>query len=76
MVSPRLNSEEFAEPGPNKGNRWTAWSGPFNACLPFRLQELRHDDQARDRGARIATRYDRCPTVFFSAIALATTVPF
>lgn len=23
---------------------------------------------------RVATRYDRCPTVFFSAIALAATV--
>lgn len=25
---------------------------------------------------RVATRYDRCPTVFFSAIALAATVIF
>lgn len=25
---------------------------------------------------RVATRYDRCPTVFFSAIALAATVTF
>ncbi|WP_371818940.1 transposase [Gluconobacter sp. P1C6_b] len=25
---------------------------------------------------RVATRYDRCPTVFFSAICLATTVMF
>lgn len=25
---------------------------------------------------RVATRYDRCPTAFFSAIALATTVIF
>jgi hypothetical protein len=25
---------------------------------------------------RVATRYDRCPTVFFSAIALAATVLF
>jgi transposase len=25
---------------------------------------------------RIATRYDRCPIVFLSAIALAATVPF
>ena len=27
-------------------------------------------------GRRVATRYDRCPTVFFSAIALAATVIF
>ncbi|NLR70786.1 IS5/IS1182 family transposase, partial [Novosphingobium sp. ERN07] len=25
---------------------------------------------------RVATRYDRCPTVFFSALALAATVLF
>jgi len=25
---------------------------------------------------RVATRYDRCPTVFFSAVALAATVIF
>ena len=27
-------------------------------------------------GRRVATRYDRCPTVFFSAVALAATVLF
>jgi transposase len=27
-------------------------------------------------GRRVATRYDRCPTAFFSAIALAATVIF
>jgi hypothetical protein len=27
-------------------------------------------------GHRVATRYDRCPTVFFSAIALAAPVIF
>lgn len=27
-------------------------------------------------GRRVATRYDRCPTVFFSALALAPTALF
>jgi transposase len=61
-------------------------------CIPgrkSRLQPVRYDKRRYKRRNRIeimfgrlkdwrraATRYDRCPTVFFSAIALAATVIF
>ena len=61
-------------------------------CIPGRKsrdQPIKHDKRRYKRRHRIemmfgrlkdwrrvATRYDRCPTVFFSAIALAATVIF
>ena len=61
-------------------------------CIPgrkSRLQPVKYDKRRYKRHNRIeimfgrlkgwrrvATRYDRCPTVFFSAIALAATVIF
>ena len=61
-------------------------------CIPGRKSRLEPvDTTSADTGAasrieimfgrlkdwrRVATRYDRCPTVFFSAIALAATVIF
>lgn len=60
----------------------------IQACIPGRKPRnapVRHDKR-RNRveimfgrlkdWRRVATRYDRCPTVFFSAIALAATVLF
>lgn len=55
-----------------------------------RYQELRPTDKRRYKRhhrietmfgrlkdwRRVATRYDRCPTVFFSAVAVAATVIF
>ena len=46
-------------------------------CIPgrkSRLDPVRYDKRRYRR--RVATRYDRCPTVFFSAVALAATVIF
>ena len=64
----------------------------IQACIPgrrSRLEPVRYDKRRYRRRSRIeimfgrlkdwrrvATRYDRCPTVFFSAIALAATVIF
>ena len=61
-------------------------------CIPgrkSRLEPVRYDKRRYRRRSRIeimfgrlkdwrrvATRYDRCPTVFFSAVALAATVIF
>jgi len=51
---------------------------------PVRHDKRRHRHRNASRscsaasrpGKRVATRYDRCPTVFFSALALAATVLF
>jgi len=40
------------------------------------LGHRRYDADRRKDWRWIATRYDRCPTVFFSAICLAATVMF
>lgn len=64
----------------------------IKSCIPgrkSRLQPVKYDKRRYRRRNRIeimfgrlkdwrrvATRYDRCPTVFFSAIALAATVIF
>jgi transposase len=58
-------------------------------CVKSRGQPIKHDQRRCKRSHRIeimfgllkdrrrvATRYDRCPKVFFSAIALASTVMF
>jgi transposase len=61
-------------------------------CIPgrkFRIIPVKYDKRRYRSGSRIeimfgrlkywhrvATRYDRCPTVFFSAVALAATVIF
>ncbi|OLS49362.1 IS5 family transposase [Rhodovulum sulfidophilum] len=62
----------------------------ISACIPARTQRKttikydKHRDKLRNRielmfgrlkdWRRVATRYDRCPKPFFSAIALAATV--
>lgn len=40
-----------------------------------RMQPQPHRDHVRD-WRRVATRYDRCPAVFFPVLALAATVIF
>ncbi|UOA33645.1 hypothetical protein DSM110093_03480 (plasmid) [Sulfitobacter sp. DSM 110093] len=54
----------------------------IHACIPGRKQRkatVKYDKRRYKRGRlkdwrRVATRYDRCPKVFLSAIALAATV--
>ncbi len=54
-------------PASQADNHTTSLSGTTSAAIMFgRLKDWR----------RIATRYDRCPKVFLSAIALAATVLF
>ena len=64
----------------------------IQSCIPgrrSRLKRIKYDKRRYRRRSRIeimfgrlkewrrvATRYDRCPTVFLSAIALAATVIF
>ncbi|MBB5772373.1 transposase [Brevundimonas vesicularis] len=63
--------------------------GLYAIVLNSGLQDIRYDKRRYKRRNRIeimfgrlkdwrrvATRYDRCPTVFLSAIALAATVLF
>ncbi len=58
--------------------------GRKSRLVPIKYDKCRYKNGSRieimfgrlkDR-RRVATRYDRCPTVFFSAIALAATVIF
>ena len=44
----------------------TPWGAPSDEIMFGRLKDWR----------RVATRYDRCPETFFSAVALAATVLF
>jgi hypothetical protein len=74
------------------GNRDALQAKGIKPCTPsrkFRLQPVKYDKRRYKRRNRIeimsgrlkdwhcvATRYDRCPTVFFSAIALTAAVIF
>jgi len=61
-------SDAPKEYGPHKTlyNRWIRWCRMGGEIMFRRLKDWR----------RIAMRYDRCPKVFFSAVALAATVLF
>jgi transposase len=64
----------------------------IHPCIPggpLRIEPVRYDKRRYQRRSRIeimvarlkdwrrvATRYDRCPTAFFSAVALAATIIF
>ena len=74
---------EHSLTGPQKGIK------PCILGRKFRLDPIKYDKRRYKRRNRIeimfgrlkdwrrvATRYDRCPTAFFSAIALAATVIF
>lgn len=58
--------------------------GRKSRSLPIRYDKRRYKRRNRieimlgrlNHWRRVATRYDRCPTVYFSALALAATVLF
>ena len=66
--------------GPHKTlyNRWKRWGerGVYLRMMERLLAAEVVPKTVRKDWRRVATRYDRCPIVFFSAVAFAATVIF
>lgn len=77
LLEPHLQRIHFCNPKP-------CIPGRKSRSIPVKYDKRRYKRRNRIEimfgrlkdWRRVATRYDRCPTVFFSALALAATVLF
>lgn len=61
---------------PSPGSEPSGWFADVEAIALFCAHRIEIMFGRLKDWRRVATRYDRCPTVFFSALALAATVLF